>query len=502
MEKLNGGRTKIVWTVSSNTFDTSPTELADRFVRLGINGLLTVFAADRIESYKALRQKLAERSSSDAIVDPALIFSLVGRRAFFFTESASRDIPVDSLLDIHFVCDRAACLRRSDPGKGEGVRVAFTSADMLDRLTVGSTISFGYGEVEFTVESVSKKDATSHIVKVRTAAGGSLRSGMDVTSKHLRSGIFPLMQEDLDALRGDLFEVADVIVAQGVSSLNDLRELREVLGERLRSQGAATEKVPPLMFLRIDSALSLSLLDSAFESIDGVFLNRSELGMSVHLHDLPFVQKDVIAKCNRAGKTVLVASDLFSSMRKNSSPTRAEVSDLCNVVLDGVDALVLGREVTEAPQADEAARYCHETIGSAEASFPVTWASLEHSIESDLDAIAIGAMDAVRNSGAKAVVCLTRRGFTAGRLSSLHPPVDIIALAYNERVKRQLGLMRGVRSMCIEENFALDDLFCATRHKLSSAYGFSAGDRVVFVSLSASSIAKRGSHMFLIEEFS
>jgi pyruvate kinase len=503
MENLNGGgRAKIVWTVSPNTFDAPAAEVSERLTRYGVDGLLTVFSMDHIDKYKALRAQMADRASALAKGDVAFLFSLVGRRAFFFSTLEQSEIPRDSLVEISLICNRSACLQRKDPGQGSGVRVAVTCADMLEEMKPGVSLSFGYGEVEFELESISSRDSLSLTAQARVLVAGVLRSGMDVTSPAFRTGIFPLSSEDQEALRGPVFDLADVLIAQGVTAVEELRELRELLGERTRTQGAAQERTPPLLFLRVDSEKSLAMLDSAFAHIDGVFLNRSELGMSVHLHDLPFVQKDVIIRCNHLGKTVLVASDFFASMRKNSSPSRAEVSDLSNVILDGVDAVVLGREVTEAPQAEEAVRYCHETILSVENSLPAVWSEPSGLYERDLDALAAGALDAARCSGAKAIVCLTRRGFTAGRLSSLHPPIDVIALSYNERVRRQLRLMRGVRALCVEENLALDDLFSATRAKLSSVFGFRDGERIVFVSLSASTLGKRGSHLFLIEEFS
>lgn len=266
-------------------------------------------------------------------------------------------------------------------------------------------------------------------------------------------------------------------------------------------RGGAAERLPPLLLCRVDSPKAMRAMNESFDILDGVFLNRSELGMSVHLHDLPFFQKNIIARCNKEGKMIVAASDLLSSMHKNSTPTRAEVSDIANLMLDGVDAIALGREVTEGPHSLEAARYCRETLLSSEGSLAWAWRDVKIDVDTDLDALAQCAFHAAQRVGAKAIVCLTRRGYTAARLSSLRPPIDVVAITYHARAKRQMNLMSAVRSVVIPGVTEIDNIFEATRQRLQSEFGFQKGDRVVFVSLSASQVSLRGSNLFLIEEF-
>ncbi len=501
-EKTNcGARTKIVWTLSPKSFDEAPTVLAKKIVDFGVSGILTVFVPEREHQYLELRKELDKAFSACDGSNVGFLFSLVGRRAFLFVSDEQVSTAVGTSFEVHFVCDRNACLNRLDPGVGLGLRVAVTNDDMLVPLNVGSLVALGYGETEIVVKEIIERTNTSLKVKAEVSVAGALRSGMDVTSEVFPRGIFPLTSEDSSLLRGVIYDCADAVIVHGASSGNDLRSVRECLGGRTLSKGGADERVPPLLFSRVDSVRAMRAMNESFDIIDGVFLNRSELGVGVHLHDLPFFQKNIISRCNRQGKTVIAASDLLSSMHRNSTPTRAEVSDLANLMLDGIDAVAIGREVTEGPHAELAARYCRETLTSSESTLAWEWRDVKIEIENDLDALASGSFHAAQHCGAKAIVCMTRRGYTAARLSSLRPPIDVVALTYNTKAKRQMNLMKGVRTLLVNSDIAVDSIFDSACEKLQQTFGFEKGDRIVMVSLSTSSKAQKGSNFFLIEEF-
>jgi pyruvate kinase len=506
VESAGAARTKMVWTLSPQSFSRPASELAESVVSIGASAVLTVFVPERESQYHELRKELDKLLKKNAVNgneanEVALMFSLVGRRAFAFWSEKLPPASKGDTFEVRVVHDRLACLNRTDPAGGGAIRVAVTSEDMVAAVQAGVRLAVGYGDAVLEVEKVVESSANAAMVLVRVLVSGALENGMDVTSNAFARGVFPLTPADAALLKGALYEVADAVVAHGASRGEDLLQMRECFGARTQTQGGVAERVPPLLLCRVDSPKAMRAMNESFDVIDGVFLNRSELGVGVDLHDLPYFQKSVIARCNREGKIVIAASDLLSSMKKNSTPTRAEVSDIANLMLDGVDGVALGREVTEGPHALLAARYCQDTLANSEASLAREWRDVEIEVETDLDAIAQCSFHAAQRVGAKAIVCLTRRGYTAARLSSLRPPVDIVAITYNARAKRQMNLMSGVRALVVENNPSLDDMFASIKPKLEKEFGFQKGDKVVFVSLSSSQVARRGSNLFLIEEF-
>ncbi len=494
-------RTKVVWTLSPKAFEADLAALAKQIVDFGVAAVLTVFVPEREQQYQSFRRELDAVAKKTKKQDVALLFSLVGRRAFVFTSQELATTTVGAAFEVRVVCSREACLTRQDPGGGGDVRVAVTTSDMIAPLAEGVRLAFGYGETVVEIRKVVSRTPNEVVAKVEVVVPGALRNDLDATSEVFPHGIFPMTAEDEALLKGPIYDCADAVIAHGASRGADLRHMRECLGSRTESRAGVDERVPPLFFCRIDSPKAMRAMHESFDILDGVFLNRSEFGVGVELHDLPFFQKRIVSSCNAQGKTVIVASDLLSSMRKNATPTRAEVTDIANLMLDGVDAVAIGREVTEGPHAGEAARYCHDTLASSESTLARDWPEVNIDVETDLDALARCAFHSAQRVKARALVCLTRRGYTAARLSSLRPPIDVVAITYNERAKRQMGLMSGVRTLLLNKGIAIDDLFEASRDRLQDDFGFQKGDKVVFVSLSASQVARRGSNLVLIEEF-
>jgi pyruvate kinase len=466
-----------------------------------VDAVFTVFVQEHTAHYQALRDAIAQRHASETTPEGrvAFVFSLVGRRAFAFATAEPLALQQGGECELEFVVSLESCLRREKLTGSTPLLVAVSSADMLSGLKPGVRVEFGYGEAE--LELLELLEASEDRVRCRARATGTshIRSGMDVSSKAISKALLPLLPIDTQALQSHCMGMADLVVLHGVSSPNDIATVQELL-ERNHTETEDAISAPPIL-VRIDSQESLVLLPQISDKIHGVFLNRSELGTSVHPHSLPVVQKELLARCNLQGKTVLVSSDIFASMRHNPNPTRAEVSDLANLVADGVDAVVIGREVTEGPYASNASEYLRDAMASAESDLLHQGESSSADHLSDIDGLAHAALHTAEHIKAKAIVCITRQGYTAGRLSSMHAPIDVIAITQSLPVMRRMQLMHSVRPVFMKEKGPTDHIFSQAKSLLRDHFSFEKGERVVFVSLSAAGATDRSSNLIAVEEF-
>ncbi len=515
---FSAAKTKLIWSMSNFSFEQNSVEsLAELLLDGKLNALRATFTPSLVPHLKELRSALTSRLETlSHIATPAAhfpyILSLVGRRAIAKISVAKRDVEIGEMLTIDFSVNSDAIAKPQQNSDSKNIEVIFTSDDMFADLRIGSPLIFSYGQVDAVIKEIKKQSQGYQAVAEVTCAG-TLISGMDVHSSDISRTLYPLTEADKKALESRCDDLADYILIHGVTSEEQVKDIKKNF---MTSASQASKRhptvsitstikdpnapVPPRFILKIDSAVNLGLLPTLLPHIDGIFLSRSELGLTVPPNSLPLVQKEVIALCNQSAKIVIVASELMYSMRLNPNPTRAEVSDMVNAVSDGADALVLAEEVTEGPYRKSLAEVCRDTIASAEPFLDANWQRVPFSVQNDDDAIAYGALQVAQNTKAKAIVCLTEGGYTALRLSSLRAPIEIIAVTYNKNVSRQLMLCRAVTTITLESQPAFEEILATTKHLLHTYHGFERGDRIVFVSLTASSVAAKNSNLFTMQE--
>jgi pyruvate kinase len=533
---VHTSKTKIVWSVSSSYLKNCASEIAlnqfaKELVGFGIDALRCDYTSDTSTSLHALKRALVsnETQGSHALTGTMcqipLILSPIGRKAALRVKNL--EMPVDQGQEIAglVVVDydtsastmpkseiEARFLPNSLVGKID-FQIVVSAEDMLKNLSPGAELSISYGQLYAEVTSLEKMTEKSATIKIKMKDSGQLLSGMDVHSKLMSRDLFPLIKEDKEVMENRFNELADYILVNGCHSIGEVKQLKVMcLGEDSTSTkrhptiavGSQSKQrktqLPPKFIYKIDSAESLAMLDSLIEEVDGILLSRSEMSLTVPANTLPIVQKQVLAKCNQKAKLVIVASEIMYSMRQNPNPTRAEVSDLANTALDGADAVLLSEEVTEGPYRLLLPEVCNDTLVNSEKQTTSNWNRVPFDIQNEDDAIAYGALHIAEQAKAAAIVCLTEGGYTAQRLSSLRAPIPILAITYNECISRQLNVLRSVKSHVLDTSVALDDLLAVTKTTLVQEGSLRKGDKFVFVSLSASTIAQKNSNMFTLQE--
>ena len=512
-------KTKILWSLSQSSFErqTGP-KLAAQLCDLKIDALRVVVSPALLPLLQRLREDVSTHFKS-VLNRPTpsglmpFVCGLVGRRARLRVPGGNHEIKAGESFNLVVRADFDACVHPDKLPHPSDIEIVLSSPDMKSQLKVGSSLTVSFGQTILEVTQIETM-GNSLRLKVVATQPTQLLTGMDVQSSDLPHGLLPLLPQDEEVISHRFMQVADYVIVHGIHSKEDLLKLKARIMPEKSGQGSlrhpsvsvgpavrdSKATLPPRWIWKVDSKESLELLPAILDCVDGVLISRSELGLSVAPNSLPIVQKDLIARCNQAAKIVIVASELMYSMRVNPNPTRAEVSDMANAAADGADALLLAEEVTEGPFGDLVAEMSRETLVNAAPFLESNWNRVEFQAKTDEDAIAYGALKVARDIGARAIVCLTEGGYTANRLASLRTPIDIIAISYNENIMRQLDLVNSVQGMTIDSTLPFDQILAETKLKLHQSFGFNKGDKIVFVSLTASSVSARNSNIFTVQE--
>ena len=288
-------------------------------------------------------------------------------------------------------------------------------------------------------------------------------------------------------------EVVDYLILPSFESHEELQLLTERI-EKCRFQ--------PWLILKVGSVATYEALPKLLPLVRGVVISRIELAMDTDPAQVPMLTKEIITSCKDETKICLVASDMLGSMRFNPTPTRAEVSDIGNAVMDSADAIVLSEVLTQGDYALRGFELAHKTICDVEDS-PIemtsNWQKGQPEIKDEIHAVTYAAYRAAYRNDAKAIVCITKMGNTAIHLSCFDIKTPIIAITLASEVVRRLQLVRGVEGVCLDEMPSADQVLPLINNILVQQGKLELGDKYVFVSVTHSSIAKAESNLFTIQ---
>jgi pyruvate kinase len=233
---------------------------------------------------------------------------------------------------------------------------------------------------------------------------------------------------------------------------------------------------------KVEKPQAVDNLQEIVDAFDGVMVARGDLGVELPLEQVPLVQKRAIAMCRTSGKPVIVATQMLESMISASRPTRAEVSDVANAVLDGTDALMLSGETSVGVDPGHVVRTMATIIGEMEREALHRLPDLEE-IESTstaraLTAAAVGVADRV---SARALVAFTETGLSARLIARHRSPVPILAFTPNPRVRSHLSLVWGTETFLVPKVQHTDDMAVLVDKSLLDIGRAVEGERVVLV---------------------
>ncbi len=280
-----------------------------------------------------------------------------------------------------------------------------------------------------------------------------------------------------DALQEDLnFALSQEPDYLALSFVNEAQDIAGVRG-LMREKGA---EVP--IIAKIERGKAVSNFDSILAAADGIMVARGDLGVEIPLEKVPLVQKEIIKKCNRAGKPVITATEMLESMVKAMRPSRAEATDVANAIFDGTDATMLSEETSIGEHPLQAVKVMDRIARETEKKLPYELALSEKrtwSEEGTEELISYSACVTAHSLGARAIIAFTESGSTAGRVSKYRPRTAILAMTPAEVICRRLVLYWGVQSVQVATPSSISGLF-SEASTLSRQLGLTkTGDLVV-----------------------
>jgi pyruvate kinase len=324
----------------------------------------------------------------------------------------------------------------AEPREGDATGVSTTVDDLAQLVEVGEEIFLADGAIILQVSSIDGADVHTEVVR-----RGLLRSRKGMHVPRAESKIRAFTDDDNDSLDLALAIGVDLV---GLSFIRDAKDIERVR-EAMKRKGQGTLKQPQLI-AKIETRSAVENLDEIVRVADAVMVARGDLGIQVPFKEVPLIQKEIIRTCNRTGTPVITATQMLESMTHGPLPSRAEVNDVANAVLDGTDALMLSEEtaIGHYPVATV------ETMGQiAEAAEGKTWSdpgAVDHEEADDRVswAIARSAVQAAEELAVAAIVCPTRSGATARRVAAFRPRMPILGIGHRAETVRALSLVWGV----------------------------------------------------------
>jgi len=320
---------------------------------------------------------------------------------------------------------------------GDAQRVSTTLPELARWVGPGDDVYLADGAIVLRVERVVDADVLCEVVR-----GGLLRSRKGMHVPRAEAHVESFTATDAAALRMAIAIKADFVGLSFVRHPEDLEAVRA----RLPKRGSR-----PQLVAKIETAVALDHLPGIVGAADAVMVARGDLGIQVPARRVPLIQKEIIRFCNMAGKPVITATQMLESMTRSPLPTRAEVNDVANAVLDGSDALMLSEETAIGEHPADAVRTMSDVAEAAEAWPRVRTTPQGAAAALDDDrvawAVAHASVQAAEDLGVAAIVCPTQSGTTARRVAAFRPAVAIAGISAQPEVLGRLCLVWGVQPL-------------------------------------------------------
>lgn len=311
----------------------------------------------------------------------------------------------------------------------------------------GDRILLDDGTIELQVLRTTDTEVECSVV-----VGGTLKSHKGVNVPGRTLSVPSITEKDVDDLAFGIEQGVDYVALSFVRSAADVTRLRALMTERSASI--------PIM-AKIEKHEAISNFDEILEASDAIMVARGDLGIEVAAEEVPLLQKMIIARCRAAGKPVVTATQMLDSMIRNPRPTRAEVNDVANAILDGTDATMLSGETAAGAYPVEAVTMMARIAETTDAALPygeLIRREAERPARTPTDAIGQAASEMGFELGAKAIIAFTESGYTARMVARHRPQPPIIAATPSEATLRRLAVVWGVRPYLAPRYSSTDEM--------------------------------------------
>ena len=373
----------------------------------------------------------------------------------------------------------------------DGTRITITTRNVLGTAEVISTtykqlphdvkpddrILLNDGLLELRVLDKNETDVFCMVIH-----GGQLGEHKGINLPGVAVSVPALTEKDRDDLRFGILHDVDYVALSFVRKPEDILEAKQYIYEFQLAHNNEQKKnfLPIRLIAKLEKPEAITCLDEILEVADGVMIARGDLGVEMAPEKVPLIQKHIIARCNELGLPVITATQMLESMVTNPRPTRAEVNDVSNAVLDGTDSVMLSAETATGAYPIEAIQMMVRILLETEAGNR-TARQPEAQRLTQARAVSHAARALSEEASVKAIVVFTRSGNSAHLISKDRPRVPILAYTPSQRVQRQLALWWGVWPRCIEMQGTTERLIERVEQRLLEDKLIAPGEYVVIM---------------------
>jgi pyruvate kinase len=326
---------------------------------------------------------------------------------------------------------------------GTSKKISTSYQALVSDVKPGDAILIDDGNIELKV-----LDAWNGEVKTQIVYGGLLKSKKGINLPHTDVSEPSLTEKDRADLIFGLENDVDWIALSFVRKAEDLQDLKAII-----AQSGKDIKV----VAKVEKPQAIEDIDRIIAETDAIMVARGDLGVEMAFEDVPMLQKMIVAKCNQAGKPVIVATQMMESMITNPRPTRAEANDVANAITDGSDAVMLSAESASGQYPVLAVQSMSRICLRVEKEADIYNKTIKDDINTYSDSLIATACTLADNVKANAIIGLTQTGYTAYRISAHRPKAQIIIVTPNRALLARLNLVWGVKAIYYDKFVSTDE---------------------------------------------
>jgi pyruvate kinase len=467
LETARQTRTKIVATVgpASNSY-----EMLRRLIEEGVDVFRLNFSHGSYADHLAVIN-LVRRLNKDLRTNVCLLQDLQGPK-IRLGEVEGGQVEIKAGDHIKLVCGEKEI--------STATRLSTIYLGLAQDVKPGDAILLDDGKLELKVLATDGKQE----VDVEVIYGGVVkpRKGINLPDSNVSAP--SLTEKDIEDLKFGLEHDVEWVALSFVRSAEDIHFIKRLIAESGKTARVIAKVEKPEAVRNMDEIVAVS---------DAVMVARGDLGVEVGMETVPMVQKRLVAACNAAAKPVIVATQMMESMITAPRPTRAETNDVANAVLDGADALMLSAETAAGAYPVETIRAMHRTIAAVEAEADVYHKPqpLDPKDELFLSAsLVANACGLARDTGARAIIGMTRSGYTAFQLAKNRPKARIFIFTDNRPLLNLLSLVWGIQGFYYDRFNSTDSIISDIKYILTTTGNLNPGD--VFINTGSMPVIEKG----------
>ena len=425
-------KTKIICTIGPSS---ETKETLKELLKSGMNMMRLNFSHGNYEEHKEKIDNF-RAAQAETGIRAALILDIKGPKIRTTKLKDGKNVNIVSGQEFIITTDKSII--------GDEKMVAVTYEDIIQDVKIGEKLLIDDGLLQFSI-----KEIVGNKIICIALNSGELGENKGVNLPKAKVSLPAISEKDRNDLIFGCQQGVDYVAASFIRKADDVKDVRKVLDE---NNGKNI-----LIISKIETQEGIDNFDEILKVSDGIMVARGDLGVEIPIEDVPIAQKMMIEKCNAAGKVVITATQMLDSMIKNPRPTRAEVNDVANAILDGTDCIMLSGESANGKYPVEAVRVMTKI---SEKIDPLV--SKKNYFAEDMTittAVTKGTAEISESLDTKVIVVATQSGRAARDMRRYFPKAEIVAITNNEKTANQLLIVRGITPFIDGQPENLDSFF-------------------------------------------